>query len=180
MLCSSLIQDCHRCNDSSTCLECQEEAGLIDNDTCVNINIIEENKNYYKDEKTNRYISCSIMDNCITCESGSVCTSCQEGFILNDNKLCHKIEEDDDDGLSTGAIIGIVFGCVGFLLIVAGIVYYLISKVFKTNKGNIPNEMKDDVKISEEKKDTIFENEENAPVQKDPMTTNNKRSIHNV
>ena len=180
MLCSSLIQDCHRCNDSSTCLECQEEAGLIDNDTCVNINIIEENKNYYKDEKTNRYISCSIMDNCITCESGSVCTSCQEGFILNDNKLCHKIDEDDDDGLSTGAIIGIVFGCVGFLLIVAGIVYYLISKVFKTNKSNIPNEMKDDVKISEEKKDTIFENEENAPVQKDPMTTKNKRSIHNV
>ncbi len=96
MLCSSLIQDCHRCNNSSTCLECQEEAGLIDNDTCVNINIIEENKNYYKDEKTNRYISCSIMDNCNTCESRTECTSCLDGFILSNN-LCNKINNDNND-----------------------------------------------------------------------------------
>ena len=61
-----------------------------------------------------------FMENCIKCNSGDVCLSCKEGYQINDNKKCEKInsEEDEENKLSTGEIIGIVFGCIGFLLIV--------------------------------------------------------------
>ena len=111
-------------------------SALIDNDTCLKKTELEEKKNYFKDETTNRYISCSIMDNCNTFDSRTECTSCLDGFFLSNN-LCNKINNDNnDDGLGTGAIIGIVFGAVGFLLIVILTGYYLIKKVFNKNNGN--------------------------------------------
>ena len=53
--CSSLIKDCHKCNETSKCYECQEDSALIDNDTCLKKTELEEKKNYFKDETTNRY-----------------------------------------------------------------------------------------------------------------------------
>jgi len=185
MLCSSVIKDCQRCNDTSTCYSCQDGAGLIDNDTCVDKTVLEQNKNHYYNETSKRYISCSVMDNCITCDSSTVCTSCQEGFTLNDHS-CNNIanKDDDDDGLSTGAIIGIVFGCVGFLLLVAGVVYFLMAKVFKKNNNNdmetIPNEK---VEIPEEKADKEPENEEkNLQKEKEneAVVHTTRRTIHNA
>ena len=183
--CSSLINDCHRCNESSTCLECQEQAGLIDNDTCLDKKIIEESQNYYLDLETKRYISCSIMDNCIKCDSGTVCTSRQEGFNLNNNHLCSKIDTNNNndkknDGLSTGAILGIVFGCVGFLLIVAGVIYLLVTKVFKKNKNVIPHSKNDKVEIENEGQDVALENNEKVPEQNEPISKTTKRGIHNA
>ena len=172
VLCSSAIKDCERCNDTATCYSCQDEAGLIDNDTCVNKTILEQNKNHYYDEKSKRYISCSVMDNCITCDSSTVCTSCQAGFVLSGN-LCSNAD-DGDDGLSTGAIIGIVFGCIGFLLLVAGIAFFLITKVFKKNINNvIQMDANNKVEIQEEKG---VEKEKVNEV----VLHKAKRSIHNV
>ena len=184
MLCSSAIKDCQRCNDTSTCYSCQEGAGLIDNDTCVDKTVLEQNKNHYYNETSKRYISCSVMDNCITCDSSTVCTSCQEGFTLNDHSCSNIANDEDDDGLSTGAIIGIVFGCVGFLLLIAGVVYFLMAKVFKKNNNNdmetIPNEK---VEIPEEKADKEPENEEkNLQKEKEneAVVHTKRRTIHNA
>ena len=172
VLCSSAIKDCERCNDTATCYSCQDEAGLIDNDTCVNKTILEQNKNHYYDENSKRYISCSVMDNCITCDSSTVCTSCQAGFVLSGN-LCSNAD-DGDDGLSTGAIIGIVFGCIGFLLLVAGIAFFLITKIFKKNINNvIQMDANNKVEIQEEKG---VEKEKVNEV----VLHKAKRSIHNV
>ena len=85
---------------------------------------------YFFDDESRQFINCAIISNCIKCTSGTECILCQNGFELN-NKICNKIEannDDDDDKLSTGAIIGIVFGCVGFLAIVLGIIYFIMRK----------------------------------------------------
>ena len=184
ILCSSAIKDCQRCNDTSTCYSCQEGAGLIDNDTCVDKTVLEQNKNHYYNETSKRYISCSVMDNCITCDSSTVCTSCQEGFTLNDHSCSNIANDEDDNGLSTGAIIGIVFGCVGFLLLVAGVVYFLMAKVFKKNNNNdmetIPGGK---VEIPEEKADKEPENEEkNLQKEKENVAVvhTTRRTIHNA
>ena len=184
--CSSLIKDCHKCNETSKCYECQEDSALIDNDTCLKKTELEEKKNYFKDETTNRYISCSIMDNCNTCESRTECTSCLDGFILSNN-LCNKINNDnnDDDGLGTGAIIGIVFGVVGFLLLAILTGYYLIKKVFNKNNGkqvntNANNAVNDDaINIEGNERVEIVKDEKNVETEKVDVQ-NKKRSIHNA
>ena len=189
--CSSLIKDCHKCNETSKCYEskcyeCQEDSALIDNDTCLKKTELEEKKNYFKDETTNRYISCSIMDNCNTCESRTECTSCLDGFILSNN-LCNKINNDnnDDDGLGTGAIIGIVFGVVGFLLLAILTGYYLIKKVFNKNNGkqvntNANNAVNDDaINIEGNERVEIVKDEKTVDTEKVDVQ-NKKRSIHNA
>ena len=172
--CSSLVEYCIKCNDNFTCNKCQTEAYLIDNGTCILKKIIEKNKNYYKDNSTNRYISCSIIPNCATCNSATVCISCQEGFFLRNN-ICNKIinnkisDDNDDISLSKGKIIGIVFGCFGFLLLIIGIIYLIIKKYLNNKKRNInitnigendKAEIIDDKISKEEKIEKAQENEE--------------------
>ena len=64
-----------------------------------------------------------------------------------------KIESDDDDKLSTGAIIGIVFGCVGFILIILGIIYFILKKGKKdyqiTQLNNDNNQHEDEIQIED-------------------------------
>ena len=156
--CSSLIPDCNRCNDSSTCYECKENAALIDNNTCLNKTEIEINKQYYKDNSTNRYISCSMIDNCITCNSSTVCTLCHNGFTLNENNQCNKIytnNNNSNEGLSTGAKIGIVFGCLGFVLLMAGIVYFIWNKFYKKKNDEVAV-VHFDEKFDDKKEEVVF------------------------
>ena len=138
--CSSLIQDCKKCSNADTCLVCQEWAGLTINNACVNEALVQQNHEYYKDEN-DKYISCSIMSNCHTCNSGSVCTSCQEGFNLDNNKCIKSDEDDKDSGLSKGAIVGISLGSVLFLLIIIGIGYIIYKKKLKKIKIVISKHM---------------------------------------
>ena len=179
--CSSSIKDCKKCNDVNTCYECQTEAVLLDNDKCLLKTIIEENKNYYKDEITEKYISCSIIDNCISCESSTKCISCKNGFSVNNNNLCEEIPEDNSK-LSTGAIIGIILGCLFFLLLVVIIGYFVIKKIFKKNEGvkidsGVPvNEPKGENAEIEEIK--MHENDEDDMQNKIVVHTK-RRSIHN-
>ena len=100
--------------------------------------IIEESQKYFKDELTNKYFSCSILDNCIKCTSKTVCTSCKEGYFINNN-FCEKISESDDDNndLSIGAIIGIICGCLIIILIL--ILFFIFRKKI-CRKNNMDNE----------------------------------------
>ena len=134
--------------------------------SCVS-NALIDNNSYFKDETTNKYVSCSIIDNCLACTSRTVCTKCKEGFNVDNNNIC-QVNPEDDNKLSKGAIAGIVIGCLGFLFLVALFVYFLI----KNNKNK-------------EKIETI-ESEEKADVKEEPQQINeerrksSRRSIHNV
>ena len=170
--CSELISDCNKCYNDSTCFECGNNFALLENDTCLSETIIEEKKNFYKDEITNKYVSCSIMDNCLTCSSSKVCLSCKEGFRINTNNQCEKNIEENDNKLSTGGIIGIVFGCVGFLLMAIGGAFFLVKKFAnKAFKKEINTFENNDENLKVEKKEQNGQNE--------AVIHNTKRTIHN-
>ena len=79
-------------------------------------------------------------------------------------------DDDDDDKLSTGAIIGIVFGSVGFILIVLGIICFILKKRKKDNQiTQLNNEEKnnnqqheDEIKIEDIDKQNQVEIHNNA------------------
>ena len=79
-------------------------------------------------------------------------------------------DDDDDDKLSTGAIIGIVFGSVGFILIVLGIICFILKKRKKDNQiTQLNNEEKnnnqqheDEIKIEDVDKQNQVEIHSNA------------------
>ena len=123
------------------------------------------------------YRKCEFeISNCLKCSSQTQCTSCFNEFKLeqeNGKSICkkeEKEEDDDDDGLSTGAIIGIVFGCVGFLLLVALTIFCLImrkkekkeekpeKKIIETAKEEVKDPLEDDIKVIEyDKKSEIMD-----------------------
>ena len=127
------------------------------------------------------------MDNCITCESRTECTSCIDGFIINNN-LCHKINNNDnnndDDGLGIGVTLGIIFGCIGFVLLVIGIVYFLWKKVFNKNNNqdnaeSVKNFANNDaINIDGNEKVEIVKVEKNVDNEK-VVVFPKRRSIHN-
>ena len=147
----SNVKNCLECPNKEKCTQCASlNYELVNDQTLCLLDTDKESNLYYYDETTNRYISCSIMENCIKCNSGDVCLSCKEGYQINDNKKCEKInsEEDEENKLSTGEIVGIVFGCIGFLLIVIIIILLLIKKCAKNEGNNSINIIKieDDIK----------------------------------
>ena len=170
IFCKDLISECNKCIDRTNCTECYESSVLEQNNSCINKTLIEDHY-YILDEESKKYISCSIIDNCKTCTSLTVCAECDERYRVNNGK-CEVISSSSDDNkkLKTGAIIGIVFGCVGFLLIVAGVVLFLIKK-FKKNNETI-NKEKIDLEKIEEKQDEMDD--------KDIVNIySKKRNIHN-
>ena len=106
-------------------------------------------------------------------------------LILNSNKICEKVEDNDNNKLSTGAIIGISFGFLGFLIFIAFLLYYLYKKYF--NKDNINDQ--NNVQITEGKNNKIQKNEDIEKIDINPekeIEQNNiaipttRRSIHNI
>ena len=182
--CSDLIQLCHKCDNKDTCLECGIDGALEENNTCISKELV-ENQNYFLDETTHKYVSCSTIENCLNCTSSTVCTGCEEEFEVNNSKCQKKVtqvnSDSKDDKLSTGAIIGIVFGCLGFMLLVAGGVYFLLNKFRKNNEvmNTIVPEEKVDVKQFSEKNKEIDENE-NCEKISEKAVQSTKRSIHNT
>ena len=86
---------------------------------------------------------------------------------MDNNNICQANPEDDNK-LSTGAIVGIVIGCLGFLFLVLLLVYFLIKKYKdKERIETIASEEKADVKEEPEQR-----NEERR--------RSSRRSIHNV
>ena len=166
--CSELIPLCHKCENEATCIECESNSLIEENDKCISSDSVSNNY-YYLNEATSKYASCSIIDNCIKCTSENVCISCQEGFFVNKNNICERVSsnENDDEKLNTGSIIGIVVGIVVFLCIFSGVVFFLIKKL-KNNK--IP-EIESVQKI-EENVDKIADTEK-------VYVKSSKRTIHN-
>ena len=168
--CSELIFLCQQCENENNCTKCGEEGRMVEDNSCISNESV-SNGSYTLDETTGKYVSCSIIDNCITCSSKTICTKCEEGYNINGGN-CQIISNSKDDNnkkLSTGAIIGIVFGCVGFLLIVAGVVYFLLNKA-KSPIVNYTKAPEDNIEIREEgeKKD------------EEVVKSTKRRSIHNA
>ena len=172
--CSDLISYCNKCYNASNCFECGDSSALLYNDTCLTKEILEKEKYFYKDETTNKYVSCSIMDNCLTCISNKECLSCQEGYKINNNK-CEKIEkENNNNKLSTGAIIGIVFGCVGFLLFASLVAFFLYKKFATKWTKKVHSTI---ANIDEE---IIREENNSRKEQNEVQVQGSKRNIHNI
>ena len=179
--CSSLISDCQKCDDRENCTSCESGNSLEENNKCISDELIENHK-YVLDDETQKYISCSKIDNCDTCYSITACTQCQEGYIV-DNNICKSQSNpvnNDDDGLSTGAIVGIVIGCLSFLLMIVGLLLFLIKK------GKLFNKQKNNITIANDEENVVktFSNENNNENNKcdeeKENETKSRRTIHNI
>ena len=196
--CSDLISLCYKCNNENTCTECGSNGALEENDKCIDNSLV-ENNTYFINITTNKYVSCSIINNCIKCSSSTNCLLCQEGFEVKNN-ICQSIsggnENNDnnnkeDKKLSTGAIVGIVLGILGFLLIAAGLVFFLMNKYRK--QQTVPNTIPDEEKMEEKMEEKIKEKEKEVEKGKEKEDEHSyqgtdperievqpkKRSIHN-
>ena len=118
------------------------------------------NKDQYflYNEESQIYKKCkSEISNCQKCSSKTKCTSCYKGYELKEED--GKIICEENDGLSTGAIIGIVFGCVGLLAIVALIIIYIL----KRRNAQKKEKLKEKEEIPEKKDvDTVPQNVKNG------------------
>ena len=170
-LCSAKINGCNICNDGNTCIECNSEYNLSENDKCIHSSIT-LNK-YYLNPITGKYVSCATIENCEECISSTECTKCQNNYSLN-NKICEKNNDDENyNKLQSMVIAAIVLGVISSVISIGAIILLLLfKKIFiRGNRVNTSTEIniksKDD-KIDEQKE------EEDAIVIK-----SNKRSIHN-
>ena len=182
-ICGNFLNNENNFWDCSACIEGYFKAieSSESDEICENNN----NKDYYflYNEASQIYKKCELeIQNCQKCSSQTICTLCKNGYKLEDKDgtvICEKEDEkddddndkdDDDDGLSTGAIIGIVFGCAGFLLIVALIIFCLImrkketekenpeKKIVETAKEEGKDPLEDDIKVIEyDKKSEIMD-----------------------
>ena len=119
---------------------------------------------------------------------------CYNGYELNEENgkiMCKKQEEADDDGLSTGAIIGIVFGCIIFLAIIAIIIICILKRRNKEKEREmtkideeetkkkevetIPQNGKDD----QEDKINVIEYNKNNEIVDSNANIKPKKGIHN-
>ena len=180
-----MIKDCDRCYDSNTCFQCQDNADLLENDTCISKEIIEQEQNFFKDETTNKYISCSVMEHCHSCISGTECIKCEEGFTLNNNKCSS--DDEEKKGLSKGATAGIAVGTILFLLLLALIAYFVYKKMSKKYKtlscitdSNNKYEINEEKKVKDENKNSPSdENMRNDVIlHKRRSISNNKKNIY--
>ena len=195
IFCKDVMAGCNTCKNTTTCDACKSNLILVDDDKCLPESDLISSNHYIlfskQDEKgeiINKYISCSIaIEHCETCTSNKVCTSCSVGYNLNNDKLCEKIKEkNNDDDLSTGSIVGIVIGCVGFLIISGLTAYFFLIKKIKPDlklnsleiaenvKQNV-NEIKDQSLVDTEKQNEIIEGEKQSEV----FVHKTKRGIHN-
>ena len=98
---------------------------------------------------------------CAQCNSNKICIKCRFNYSIAENgRKCvefgsnsEKIVNDDDDGLSTGAIIGIVFGCVGFILAIVAIIF-LVKHFLKPKDIKTDNEIINKEKNEKEEKES--------------------------
>ncbi|MBR4261362.1 MAG: hypothetical protein IKQ33_05390, partial [Clostridia bacterium] len=114
-------------NENGDCIKCEEGyflAGTSSGTYCDNNN----NKDSYflANKALEIYKRCdSEIANCQKCSSKTKCDTCSDGYESQENdgiSICYKKEDDDDDGLSKGAIAGIVIGCIGC----ASLIFFII------------------------------------------------------
>jgi hypothetical protein len=156
-LCSKKINGCNKCNDGNTCLECNSEFGLDENNKCIPLS---QRAKYYLDPITLRYVSCSKIENCEECSSSTQCLKCKSGFKLN-NSICEKDENNDNyKAIAIAALIISIIALIGI-----GVIFLLLLRTNFFRRPNLitttTNEFNDDAEV------------ESIEVKK------KKRSIHN-
>ena len=140
-------------------------------------------KDYYflYNEESQIYKKCELaIANCQKCSSQTICTLCKSGYELDDEDgtvICEKEDDDDDDGLSTGAIIGIVFGCIGFLAIVALIIICLLKRRNNEKGGEIAE---NEEEIDDKKNDVETEPKNVQDLKEDDVKVRNYNKNNEV
>ena len=194
IFCKDVMEGCNTCKNTTSCESCQSNLVSLDDNKCLPESELKDNNNYIQipeenEENGNKYISCSVaINNCITCTSNTECTKCDIGYFINDEKLCTKVGEinENEDSGSTGTIIGVVIGIFLFLIILGLFIYYLYKKKLKQNLGqnnvgtagsekqNV-NDIKDEEIVVSKKQDDIPDSGEKNGV----FIHTKKRAIHN-
>ena len=130
-------------NEYGDCLSCNEGYFLAEVSSgtyCVKGN--DKDSYFLSNKALGIYKKCdSEISHCQKCSSKTKCDACLDGYELQENdgiSICYKKEDDDDDGLSKGAIAGIVIGCVGCAAIISFIII-LLCKRKKNEKDKITN-----------------------------------------
>ena len=170
VFCKDVMKGCNKCKNTTTCDICQFNFAIVDYNECLPESSLLNNNRYILLQKieeaaetVNKYIRCSTaMENCDTCSSSSECTSCASGYYFNNGNLCEKITEKDDDGsLSTGGIVGIVIGSIGFLLITGLVAYYFLKKMKKPalKQNEIGNTEYQNQNVNEINEESIIDSE---------------------
>jgi hypothetical protein len=165
-------------NENGDCIKCKNGYFLAEVSSgtyCASNN----NKDSYflSNKALEIYKRCDLeISHCQKCSSETKCDACSDGYELQENdgiSICYKKEGgDDDDGLSKGAIAGIVIGCVGCAAIISFIIILLwkrikkekdkisnsSKKIVETAKENVKDPLEDDIKVVEfDKKSEIMD-----------------------
>ena len=161
-------------NEYGDCLSCNEGYFLAEVSSgtyCVKGN--DKDSYFLSNKALGIYKKCDLeISNCQKCSSETKCDSCSDGYELQENdsiSICYKKE---DDGLSKGAIAGIVLGSVGCAGIATMIILLLLKrkkdekekkpnsakKIVETAKENVKDPLEDDIKVVEfDKKSEIMD-----------------------
>ena len=163
-LCSDKIKGCEKCTDSNTCIKCNDEYGINENNKCIHISTLLSK--YYFDSSIGKYKSCTNIENCEECISEQECTKCQNGYELNkESKVCEK--DSNNNNAETLAKVAIALSCIAIALSLAVILLLLYNKFFKKPKNN------ENITLPQENN-----NEENGV--NEVVIQSKKRSIHNT
>jgi len=101
----------------------------------------------------------------------------KKGTYIVNNNVCEEVQEtDSSNGLSTGAIVGIIAGCLVFLLLVVGMIIFIFKKKISNRKNT------DIIEVNDEqiKKEGPNEKENGFRTEKDSVIFHTiKRSVSN-
>ena len=118
---------------------------------------------------------------CMQCTSNGNCIKCAPNYNSKGNGCINPNDEDDSDNLSKGAIIGIVFGCLGFLIIIAILIYFLLKKYIFKKDDKIENiDENNGIEAIEIQKENVPQTE--GTIENDnrnQVITHKKRKINN-
>ena len=118
---------------------------------------------------------------CMQCTSNGNCIKCAPNYNSKGNGCINPNDEDDSDNLSKGAIIGIVFGCLGFLIIIAILIYFFLKKYIFKKDDKIENiDENNGIEAIEIQKENVPQTE--GTIENDnrnQVITHKKRKINN-
>ena len=86
--CSKAIENCDKCKNKSSCIECKVGFYLLDDDklNCHNDSL--DIDKYFTEDEGKTFISCSkAIENCDKCRNKSICLECNDGYLYNQNNL---------------------------------------------------------------------------------------------
>lgn len=144
-LCSDKIKGCEKCNNGNACIECNIAYDLDENDKCIPSSLTMTR--YYLDQTTNKYVSCSKIENCEECTSSSECTKCKDGYELS-NTSCIK------SNAKSLAIAAIVLSTLAIVISI-GTIFFIFFKKFFFKKNVISIEGTDEVRVNNEDPDEV-------------------------